>query len=280
MNVLDLFSGIGGFSLGLERAGMKTVAFCEIEPFCRRVLNRHWPEVPIYDDVTTLTARRLRDDGVTVNLVCGGFPCQDISVAGRGDGLDGARSGLWREFYRLIDEIKPRWVVIENVAALRTRGLDVILSSLDAIGYVGEWHLIPASACGAPHRRERIWIVATYAGRPARRRIIEERRRRSAKIDTQRNGDGPPDGGQIMAHTDSRGRRVQGYVGGAIGDSIARQLSNRRARRWWETEPDVGRVVDGPADEVDRRKRLIALGNSLVPQIPEMIGRAIMEIER
>ena len=161
LNVLDLFSGIGGFSLGLERTGgFRTVAFCEIEPFCRSVLNKHWPGVPVYEDVKTLDAARLAADGISVDVLCGGFPCQDISTAGRGAGLSGERSGLWWEFYRLIQEIRPQYALIENVSALRSRGLDEVLGALAAIGYDAEWHCIPASAVGAPHRRDRVWIVA------------------------------------------------------------------------------------------------------------------------
>jgi DNA (cytosine-5)-methyltransferase 1 len=118
MNVLDLFSGIGGFSLGLERVGMRTVAFCEIEPFQRAVLAKHWPGVPIYNDVRELSAERLRADGITVDVICGGFPCQDISNAGRQAGIQGKRSGLWAELCRLIGELRPRYAIVENVANL------------------------------------------------------------------------------------------------------------------------------------------------------------------
>ena len=169
MRVLDLFSGIGGFSLGLERAGMATAMFCEIEPFCRRVLAKHWPGVPIHDDVRTLDRLVVAEKAGAVDLVCGGFPCQDISVAGKGAGLDGERSGLWFEYRRIIEEVAPRWVVIENVPALRSRGLDTVLGGLAALGYDAEWHCIPASALGAPHRRDRVWLVAhtQHAGRDA-----------------------------------------------------------------------------------------------------------------
>src|SRR5690606_28278115 len=119
MNVLDIFSGIGGFSLGLERAGMKTVAFCEIEEFPRKVLAKHWPDVPIYEDVRELSRDRLESDGITgIDVICGGFPCQDISVAGKKVGISGARSSLWAEFARLIGEIRPRFAIVENSAAL------------------------------------------------------------------------------------------------------------------------------------------------------------------
>src|SRR4051812_44846123 len=123
LRTLDLFSGIGGFSRGLERTGgFQTVAFCEIEPFCRRVLAKHWPDVPCYEDIKTLTADRLLDDGlVPVDVICGGFPCQDISVAGKGAGIDGERSGLWSEYARLIGEIQPRFIIVENVSALLAR---------------------------------------------------------------------------------------------------------------------------------------------------------------
>lgn len=168
MNVLDLFSGIGAFSLGLERAGMRTVAFCEIAPHCRAVLNKRWPGVPVYDDVRALTADRLRADGISVDAICGGFPCQDISLAGLGAGLAGERSGLWFEYLRLIGELRPEFVVVENVKAILTRGLDVVLGGLASLRYDAEWDCIPASYVGAPHDRDRIWIVA-YPERGERR---------------------------------------------------------------------------------------------------------------
>ena len=121
--LLDLFSGIGGFSLGLERSGaFETVAFCEIEPFCRRVLAKHWPKVPCFDDVRKLTATRLAADGIAVDAICGGFPCQDISFAGNGAGLEGDRSGLFYEYDLLVGELRPRLVIVENVKALLYRG--------------------------------------------------------------------------------------------------------------------------------------------------------------
>src|SRR5262245_22068485 len=122
MHVLDLFSGIGGFSLGLERAGMRTVAFCEVDTFCRRVLTKHWPGVPIYDDLRVLTAERLAADGIAVDVICGGFPCQDISLAGDGAGIEGERSGLWSEYARIVGELRPNFAIVENVAALLGRG--------------------------------------------------------------------------------------------------------------------------------------------------------------
>jgi DNA (cytosine-5)-methyltransferase 1 len=156
MNVGSLFSGIGGFDLGFERAGMRTAWFCEQDEFCKRVLDKHWPGVPCYPDITQLRA----SDVEPVDVLCGGFPCQDISLAGKGAGITGARSGLWSEYARLVGELRPRYVVVENVPALRKRGLEKVLADLMALGYDAEWDGISASAVGAPHKRDRIWIVA------------------------------------------------------------------------------------------------------------------------
>ena len=279
MRVLDLFSGIGGFSLGLERAGMQTVAFCEIDPFCRKVLAKHWPKAPIYDDIRTLTQAQLATDGITVDLICGGFPCQDISVAGKGAGITGERSGLWREYARLIGEVRPRYVIVENVAALRSRGLGRVLGDLAALGYNAEWHCIPAFAVGAPHRRDRLWIVGFPNG--------------DGRPPWQSAGTGMGHGRPAVAAGDDAGA-VAGQRSVGPGDTpvsdTARELphgsgaSAQQARReqltncgWWQFEPDVGRVAHGVPARVDR---LRALGNAVVPQIPEMIGRVLMEMGR
>jgi DNA-cytosine methyltransferase len=160
VNVLDLFTGAGGWSLGLERAGFRTVAMCERDEYCRAVLRKHWPDVPCYDDVRTLTADRLAADGIAPDVIAAGWPCQDISYAGKGAGLAGERSGLWREVARLVGSIRPRLVLLENVAALLSRGLGDVLGDLAALGYDAEWYCVGAAQMGAPHRRLRIWIVA------------------------------------------------------------------------------------------------------------------------
>lgn len=269
MNVLDLFSGIGGFSLGLERAGMQTVAFCEIEPFCRKVLTKHWPNVKQYTDVRTLTAEQLRSDGIAVDVICGGFPCQDISVAGKGAGLAGERSGLWREYARIIGEVRPRYVIVENVAALLGRGLGDVLGDLAALGYDAEWHCIPASYVGALHRRDRVWVIAypqelqcdvcaDYS------EVCMER----GQIPEFGNCCGASD----VAYTN--GTQCEGIQ---LSERIKTEYANFGSRGWWSVEPDVGQVVDGVPPNVDRLK---GLGNAVVPQIPELIGRAILNAER
>jgi DNA (cytosine-5)-methyltransferase 1 len=359
LRILDLFSGIGGFSLGLERTGgFETVAFCEIEPFCRKVLRKHWPDVPIYEDVRELTAERLGADGIAVDVICGGFPCQDISHAGKGAGIEGERSGLWSEYARLIGELRPGYVIVENVAALLGRGLERVLGDLAALGYDAEWHCIPAAYVGAPHRRDRVWIVAHPNGEPLRgdgcpgdvraqgsmQGEADQRQwfwadasagRSSADVadatrlqpgrskqwsEWQRAGKGC----EPVSMADADQPRLEGWNGASVpqraGECTARtssasvadaQGSGRRAGRsrrsagvgegirqqplsdpdifapigsaiaWqecdpWLPEPDVGRVAHGIPSRVDRLK---GLGNAVVPQIPELIGRAILEAE-
>lgn len=244
--VLDLFSGIGGFSLGLERTGgFETVAFCEIEPFCRRVLAKHWPEVPCYDDVRTLTADRLAADGIAVDVICGGFPCQDISNAGNQEGLDGDRSGLWFEYDRLIGELRPRFAIMENVGALLHRGLSDVLGCLAARGYDAWWETISAQALGLPHVRDRVWIVA---------------------------------------HADEVGRQARDRVQDLISSEAVpwttwQPMELCRARSGgtrWLPYGVVCTVADGVSADVDG---LGAAGNAVVPQIPKLIGRAILQSE-
>ncbi|WP_198665045.1 DNA cytosine methyltransferase [Tropicimonas sp. IMCC34011] len=295
LRVLDLFSGIGGFSLGLERTGgFETVAFCEIEPFPRRVLAKHWPGVPCYEDVRTLTADALDRDGIGVDVITGGFPCQDLSVAGRRAGLNGERSGLWSEIVRLIRELSPSYVIVENVANLLSgpseqRGgwFGRVLGDLAECGYDAEWENIPAAALGAQHRRERVWIVA-YASQD--RREISRGGDVGCVFDTAR---------ELWLWVESCGARSSRSAG-ALADADGLRHSRPRASRHafsqakgedretikpihgglgdiWRTEPDVGRVADGVPQRVDR---LAGLGNAVVPQIPELIGRAILASRR
>ena len=275
----ELFAGIGGFSLGLERAGMTCKWQVEIDPYATAVLNKHWPDVPKHDDVRTFPPTH---DDYSVDLICGGFPCQDISVAGKGAGLAGERSGLWYEFARIIGQLRPRYVVVENVAALLTRGMDAVLGTLSTLGYDAEWHVIPAAAVGAPHRRERVWIVAYArcvdgAGRPCKQepsdRQKTQRHEAADHIERRRalvaDADSLPGPQQQRDEQWQRRTRVAAQGGVFAGGS--------EPNGWWESEPDVGRVAHGVPSRVDR---LRCLGNAVVPQVVEVIGRAIVEHEK
>ena len=160
MRVLDLFSGIGGFSLGLESVGMETVAFCEMDAFCQKVLKKHWPNVPIHSDIKELDGNEYRG---AVELICGGFPCQPFSVAGEQRGAEDDRA-LWPEMLRVICEVQPTWVIGENVSGIINMELDNVLSDLEAEGYAAQTFVLPACSVDAKHRRDRVWIVAHSNG--------------------------------------------------------------------------------------------------------------------
>ncbi|WP_422028127.1 DNA cytosine methyltransferase [Roseovarius sp.] len=282
LRVLDLFSGIGGFSLGLERTGgFETVAFCEIEEFPRKVLRKHWPEVPIYEDVRNLTADTLARDGIEVDVITGGFPCQDLSLAGKRAGMgEGTRSGLFSEIVRLISSLGPSYVLLENVANLlsgpseqRGEWFGKVLRDLAGCGYDVEWQNIPAGALGAPHLRERVWIIAY----PKAQRQPEARELQYPRI-TQwlprcREA-------AFLAH--DRKKRAEGRKPQQVSGFSAfswckdvRRAEDLRGRSDLPT-PLFRGSRDGIPDWVDR---VGACGNAVVPQIPEMIGRAILEAE-
>ena len=273
MNVLDLFSGIGGFSLGLERAGMRTVAFCEIDPYCRRVLAKHWPDVPVFGDVRSLTAERLTADGIVVDLICGGYPCQPFSNAGDRNGAEDDRH-LWPEVARLVSELRPTWVVCENVAGHITLGLDDALSQLESLGYATQTLVIPACAVGAIHRRERVWILAHADGGGDSR--LQHELEKSSKTG-QGWADNEAGRVSILADPISGGQPGPGWAtkpGDQTPDSNW-QTDQPIDALEWPTEPPVRGANDGFSRRLDR-DRLRALGNAVVPQIPEIIGRAIM----
>lgn len=251
LKVLDLFSGIGGFSLGLERTGgFETVAFCEINPFCQKVLKKHWPDVPIYNDV-----RSLDYDG-SVDVITGGYPCQPFSVAGKRRAEKDQRH-LWPEMFRQIKKHKPRWVIAENVKGHINKGLDRVLSDLESVGYAAETHCISAKSIGANHNRERIWIVANAAG----------------------NGfyEGQIAGGNGQAD-DHIEKGQKKNINNERRGSLRSILQKSGYSPWrWGVKPGDIRVDDGLSNRVDR---LRSLGNAVVPQIPEIIGYAILEAEK
>ncbi len=306
MNVLDLFSGIGGFSLGLERAGMSTVAFCETDDYCRRVLAKRWPKVPCHSDIRDLNGYAKG----YIDLISGGFPCQPFSVAGKRRGAEDDRH-LWPEMHRLIEECRPAWVLGENVAGLIRLGLDQVLSDLEGSGYACRTFAIPAVGVDAPHKRERLWIVAHAESRrgdgplqPSERPTVSgtvgpsqavahgarlQPGRQEQRPERERTG---PGGEQVAVdnpmprrHGLPKGKIRTGWDGverasrwlpepdmGGLADGLPAGLAGCR----WPDEPDIGRVAVGVPNRVQKLK---ALGNSVVPQVVEMIGHAIMQAE-
>ena len=379
MKVLDLFSGIGGFSLGLERAGMETVAFCEFDKKAQLVLKKHWPDVPIYDDVRELTYDKLKEDGIladtqrsggyqgdtrtlagkkqtkkgrkpksrrppsvvrssckdgnkkeggndksqgqSVDIICGGFPCQPFSQAGKRQGDQDDRH-LWPEYFRLIQEIRPRWVIGENVAGLISMGLDQVLSDLESEDYFCQTLVIPACAVNAPHRRDRVWIVANTKsfgygrgqGQECGNDKWEIQQNEQERGSLGGETEGCCGGAKTIPYSKSTGagdnqRGIRGLSKRCrsreegVGQADVAYSNNQRTQRgeeagdygtdraqsndqlsrgcgdgdgWWAVEPGMGRVANGIPNRMDRLKQL---GNAVVPQVVEQIGRAIMEIE-
>lgn len=239
MRELALFAGAGGGILGGHLLGWRTVCAVEIDPCCRRVLlarqrDEILPRFPIWDDIRTFDGIPWRG---AVDVVSGGFPCQDISVQGRGAGIDGARSGLWRHMARVVCEVRSRFVLVENSPALATRGLGVVLGDLAAMGFDARWGVLSAAAAGAPHVRERLWILAYANG----------------------GGDDAP-----AVAEDDRSRADRGELPGQRDTSADGSGSGC----WWRAEPGVGRMADGLAHGMDR---LRALGNG---QVPAVVSRA------
>jgi DNA (cytosine-5)-methyltransferase 1 len=260
----------------------------EIDDYASRVLAKHWPNVHRERDIRECGRHNLE----SVDAICGGFPCQDISYAGLGAGLDGERSGLFFEAIRVVRELRPRIVVLENVAALLTRGLDRVLGTLAEIGFDAEWHSIPAAAVGAPHIRDRVFVLAYSNSDGSWKQNRDALHQRRTASETW--GTGVPSGREssgtdiesassiqsTLANTDvQRSQRVRTERTNqerkdSDGYSGSRRLGGREFAEWWAVEPDVGRVAHGiPA----RSHRLRGLGNAVVPQVAEWIGKRIVE---
>ena len=299
MRMLDLFSGIGGFALAAEtvwRDELDLVAFCEIDPYCHKVLNKNFPQVPIHEDIKILDGTAFKD----IVLLTGGFPCQDISVAGRGEGLSGDRSYLWFEMLRIIRDVRPRYALVENVPMLTSRGGTRVLADLAEIGYNAEWTIISARDVGARHLRKRIWIVAYPESERGKRRKTGKQRLNSQRKQriSGRNGTGEvPNSdshgeewdkskdrkrrGSVQVHTkvsNTDSQRLQGSEktgdsqeeGQESQDQFLTRLS--RGETYWETEPNIRRVANGVPSRVDRLK---GLGNAIVPQVATVIMQKI-----
>ena len=262
LTIGSLFSGIGGLELGLERAGLGPVLWqVEIDPFARSVLAKHWPDVTRYEDVTAVGAEL-----GAVDLICGGFPCQDVSSAGKREGLAGSRSGLWHQFARIVGGLRPRWVVVENVASGARLWVDAVTRDLEQLGYESLPIPLSASDVGAPHRRARVFIVASNAhtqGQPAVPVDAEVARAPQPAADA--------DGAELRDEQ----QRGPGGRSGEVRDGGEAELENDG---WRSPEPDMVRVVHGVPRKLDGRRRS-ALGNSVVPQCAEVVGWVIRELE-
>jgi DNA (cytosine-5)-methyltransferase 1 len=229
LNVLSLFAGIGGLELGLERAGMNVVGQVEINPFCQQVLAKHWPDTPRHDDVRTAVQWWESEQRPDVDLICGGFPCQPFSVAGLQRGIADERWG-WPWMRGVVDAVRPRYIVVENVAALLgdVEAFSIVLSDLSDLGFDVEWDCVSACSVGAPHLRRRLFVVAH-----------------------------PPGDGKLF--------------GGGLERQEVR--NPQRHLHHWEAQPEPHRVADGVPRRVDRNR---ALGNAVVPQVSEHIGRQLL----
>ena len=254
----SLFAGIGGFDLGFARAGYDILWQVEIDRYCQKVLAKHFPEAKRYGDIRDCGRANL----VPVDVICGGFPCQDISNAGCRVGIDGDRSGLWREMHRIIGELRPRFVLVENVAALLGRGIGRVLGDLAEIGYDAEWKIISAANVGAPHLRERVWILAYPNGTG-----FQEQRGSVAIREKQL----PAERGGSLCHATVE--RLPNGTEESMGESQTFPQPERSD--WWAVEPNVGRVAHGVPRRVDR---LRGLGNAVVPQIPELFAHHIRRV--
>lgn len=275
MNVLSLFSGIGGLELGLERAGMSVVGQVELDEFCRRVLAKHWPEVPRHDDVRTCVEWWRAESRPRVDLVAGGFPCQGHSIAGRQRGTADERWG-WPWFREVVEALEPPLLLIENVPNLVRTGLLDVLEDLAGLGFDAWWNRVPAAAVGAPHLRWRLFVVAAHPERVELRHepgwggwphgadqtVVGHDGATWALANSERvdGGEGWP--GRSPLPGDSRDAVPASGLDHSAGDSGA-----------WAAEPDVARVADGVPRGVDRRR---ALGNAVVPRVAEYVGRLIM----
>ena len=290
MNELALFAGAGGGILGGKLLGWRTVCAVEWEAYpasvlCARQNDGLLPPFPIWDDVQTFDGKPWR--GI-VDVVSGGFPCQDISVAGNGDGLDGERSGMWREMSRIIGEVRPKYAFVENSPMLVTRGLERVLADLTAMGYDSRWGVVSAADIGAKHKRERIWIVAHSN---SHKHFEQESRSNGSPNQMEGEFGQKNSSSRQFSRTNNavggdslRGHEETNNVGNTQSTRFTPCLEGQGQReswrasigsaQWWEVEPNVDRVVDGLASRVDRLK---AIGNGQVPLCAATAWRILSE---
>lgn len=286
MKSIELFAGIGGIALAAEWAGIETVAFCEREPYCQKVLNKHWPDVPVFDDIKTLNREVLEGAGViepggTIDIISGGFPCQPFSIAGKRKGKEDDRD-LWPEMFRIIRELQPTWVIGENVANFVNMELERTLTDLENEGYETQTFIIPAASVNAKHQRYRTFIVAYSDSnrniskekcRTDRNRQTEMQKRDFSQFESCYDGDIFPNSNCKRLERSKDTREIS-----REGQEWNEQFTRcGEAGTTWSVEPDVGRVAHGISNRVDRLK---SLGNAVVPQQIYPIFKAIMEIEK
>lgn len=247
----SLFSGIGGIEVGFDKAGFETIWFVEKDKYAQQVIKKNWgADAVIYDDITKLDFKTVPK----VDILTGGFPCQDISTAGKGIGITGSRSSLWRYYKKAIRVLRPQVAFVENVSILTGRGLDVVLGDLASIGYDAEWYCVPASAVGAPHQRDRLFVISYLQGK--RKRDVSKEQSRDDKSDVSGGSKKVSNtGGTRLERTESKGSQFVEHCG-------------------WISEPQVDRMADGVSLRVDRVR---CLGNSVVPQVAEIFAKAIAE---
>ena len=277
ITILDTFAGIGGFSYAADKlvGGFKTTQFIEINPFCQKILNKHWPKIPIHDDINTFSAGIGQFD-----LICGGFPCQDISVAGNQKGItEESRSGLFYSLMRVIRMVRPRFVVMENVAAILNNGLDIVLGELSQAGYDAEWAVISASSLGACHKRSRWWCVAytnDYGSSSSSIYAVNDETNSGSQ---ERQNQVSQSSRSSKSQNSRIVRSFEGNVTNSNSERLQRQILSKMERGLWTAEhtrrldpnwrqyvskPILPRGSDGLSFRVDRTK---SLGNSIVPQV-------------
>ena len=286
LKILDTFAGIGGFSYAAHElvGGFETTQFVEIDPFCQKVLKKHFPKVPCHDDIKTFTAYPGQYDVIT-----GGFPCQDISVAGRREGItDQSRSGLFYELIRVIRLVRPKFIVLENVAAILNNGLGIVLGELAEAGFDCEWACIPASALGACHQRDRWWLVAypndNGSSSPEKSRSIEETNGRTEKRQNETGkleGSSQPRNSEVVQFdvADPSGDRLQGQIRPRLPRQAWSQKNSRRLNSNWrlyESEPVLRRGDDGLSNRIHRLK---ALGNAVCPQVAAIPLQRVLDLQ-
>jgi DNA (cytosine-5)-methyltransferase 1 len=266
LKLLDTFSGIGGFSYAAEKlvGGFETTQFIEIDPYCQKILKKHWPDVPIHDDITTYRA-----ESYSADVICGGFPCQSISTAGKGEGItETSKSGMWFELIRTIRMVRPKYFILENVSAILANGLDIVLRDIYEAGYNAEWCCIPSSFVGACHQRDRWWLVAYPNCKQSSGTKSEIQAGRIFSSSSTRSED--------VADSNSNG--LQREVGSRVYRPTWKTQNTRRINPNWrqyESQPCLRRGDDGLRNRVDRLK---ALGNSVVPQVAAIPLQRVKDI--